>query len=53
LSSIRQIWRAGHKIVSFVHDQVVVETLADDFVPQRVEEIEQLLEFLAVRFLHR
>jgi DNA polymerase I len=38
------VWRAGHKIVSFVHDQIVVETPADDCVPDRVAEIENLMK---------
>jgi hypothetical protein len=38
-----QVWRAGHKIVSFIHDQVVVEAPADDKVAQRGAEIEALL----------
>jgi hypothetical protein len=37
------IWRAGHRLVSFVHDQVVVESPADDRVPERVTEIEELM----------
>ena len=38
------VWRAGHKIVSFVHDQVVVESPADDRVRERVAEIEALMK---------
>ena len=37
------VWRAGHKLVDFVHDQVVVESPADDRVPDRVAEIEELM----------
>jgi hypothetical protein len=39
-----RVWRAGHKVVSFVHDQVVVESPADDRVSARVEEIERLMK---------
>jgi hypothetical protein len=38
------VWRAGHKIVSFVHDQVVVESPADDRISERVAEIEGLMK---------
>jgi 5'-3' exonuclease len=38
------IWRAGYKIVNFVHDQVVVESLADDKVRDRVAHVEQLMK---------
>jgi hypothetical protein len=38
-----KVWRAGHRAVSFVHDQVVVEAPADADVPGRVREIEGLL----------
>jgi len=37
------VWRAGHKPVDFVHDQLVVESPADDRVPGRVAEIEGLM----------
>jgi hypothetical protein len=37
------VWRAGHKLVDFVHDQQVVEAPADDRVPQRIAEIEELM----------
>jgi hypothetical protein len=37
------VWRAGHKIVSFIHDQVVVEAPADDRVVQRADQIAQLM----------
>jgi len=38
------VWRAGHKLVDFVHDQLVVESPADDRVPERVVEIEGLMK---------
>jgi hypothetical protein len=37
------VWRAGYRIVAFVHDQLVVESPADDQVKRRVEEIERLM----------
>jgi hypothetical protein len=39
-----RIWRAGHRPVSFIHDQVVVESPADAKVGQRVAEIEDLMK---------
>jgi hypothetical protein len=38
------VWRAGHRIVSFVHDQLVVECAADARVKDRVAEIESLMK---------
>jgi len=38
------VWRAGYKIVSFVHDQAVVETPADDGVLDRVADVESLMK---------
>jgi hypothetical protein len=37
------LWRAGFRIVGFVHDQVVVESPADDRVLERKGHIESLL----------
>jgi hypothetical protein len=37
------VWLAGHRIVSFVHDQIVVETPADEGIPRRVTEIKELM----------
>jgi len=37
-------WRSGYKIVSFVHDQVVVESVADGLVHQRMAEIESMMK---------
>ncbi len=37
------VWRAGHKLVDFVHDQLVVESPADDRVGDRVGEVEALM----------
>jgi hypothetical protein len=37
------VWRAGYKVVDFVHDQVVVEVPADEQVRQRAGDVERLL----------
>jgi DNA polymerase I-like protein with 3'-5' exonuclease and polymerase domains len=39
-----KVWRAGYKLVDFVHDQLVVESPADDKVHARVTHIEQLMK---------
>src|SRR5262249_33165126 len=38
------VWRAGHRLVDFVHDQLVVESPADDRVPERAAAIERLMK---------
>jgi hypothetical protein len=38
------VWRAGYQLVDFVHDQLVVESPADDKVQDRVAEIERLMK---------
>jgi hypothetical protein len=38
------VWRAGHKIIDFVHDQVVVESPADGRIGERLAEIESLMK---------
>ncbi len=38
------VWRAGYKLVDFVHDQLVVESPADGRVHERVLEIEALMK---------
>ena len=38
------VWRAGHKIVNFIHDQIVVESAADGHIGERVVEIESLMK---------
>jgi DNA polymerase I-like protein with 3'-5' exonuclease and polymerase domains len=37
------VWRAGHRLVDFVHDQLVVEAPANERVPERIAEIEELM----------
>jgi hypothetical protein len=37
------LWRAGYKLVSAIHDQVVIECVADDRVLERKAEIERLM----------
>jgi DNA polymerase I len=38
------VWRAGYKVVDFVHDQLVVECPADDKVKDRVADVERLMK---------
>jgi hypothetical protein len=38
-----RVWRAGYRVVNFVHDEVVVEIPADEAVPARKRDIERLL----------
>ena len=38
-----KLWRAGYKIVSAIHDQVDIETVADDHVLERKADIERLM----------
>jgi hypothetical protein len=37
------VWRAGHQIVDFVHDQLVVQCPADGKVKDRVADVERLM----------
>ena len=43
ISALWFLWRAGYRIVAFVHDQVVIESPADDRVLERKAHIENLL----------
>lgn len=38
------VWRAGYRIVDFVHDQIVVEAPADNWVLARAQHIEHLMK---------
>jgi DNA polymerase I-like protein with 3'-5' exonuclease and polymerase domains len=38
-----RVWRAGYKVVAFVHDQLVVEVPADDQVVEHARAIERLM----------
>jgi hypothetical protein len=38
------LWRAGYRIVAFIHDQVVIECPADDHVLEHKSRIESLLK---------
>ncbi len=38
-----KLWRAGYKLVSAIHDQVVIESVADDRVLERKADIERLM----------
>jgi hypothetical protein len=42
--SLWRVWRAGYKLVSFVHDQLVIECPADDRVKGRVAAVERLMK---------
>jgi len=44
LLALWNVWRAGYKLVDFVHDQLVVESPADDQVASRVADIEHLMK---------
>ena len=39
--SLWLLWRAGYKLVSAIHDQVVIESVADEHVLERKAEIER------------
>jgi hypothetical protein len=38
-----RVWRAGYKVVAFVHDQLVVEVPADDCVREHAGVVEGLM----------
>ncbi|MBL8798906.1 MAG: hypothetical protein JNM56_33790 [Planctomycetia bacterium] len=44
LLGLWRVWRAGYRLVDFIHDQLVVEVPADEQVPQHVAAIEQHLK---------
>ena len=37
------LWRAGYKIVNFIHDEIICEVPEDENLPARVAEIERLM----------
>ena len=39
-----KVWRAGYRLVDFVHDQLVVESPADDKVWERARHLEELMK---------
>ncbi|MDG3005904.1 DNA polymerase [Paludisphaera mucosa] len=39
-----KVWRAGHELAGFVHDEVVSRSPADDRVPDRAAEIQGLMK---------
>jgi len=41
--SLWLLWRAGYKLVSAIHDQIVIESEADERVLERKAEIERLM----------
>src|SRR5262249_3643311 len=38
------VWRAGHRLVDFVHDQLVIESPADEKVPERAAGLERVMK---------
>jgi len=44
LLGLWRVWRAGYKVVDFVHDQLVVESPADAEVKDRLTHIESLMK---------
>jgi hypothetical protein len=38
------VWRAGYKVIDFVHDQLVIESPADDHVGDRIADVEELMK---------
>ena len=38
-----KLWRAGYRIVSFIHDQAVVEVREDDRLEERREQVAELM----------
>jgi DNA polymerase I-like protein with 3'-5' exonuclease and polymerase domains len=38
------VWRAGYHLVDFVHDQLVIESPADDHMAERIAHVEALMK---------
>jgi hypothetical protein len=38
-----KLWRAGYRIVSFIHDQAVVEVRVDERLEENKEQVAELL----------
>jgi hypothetical protein len=43
IHALWDLWRAGYKIVNFIHDEVIIEVPEDENLPTRVAEIERLM----------
>lgn len=43
IHALWNLWRAGYKIVNFIHDEIICEVPEDEHLPARVTEIERLM----------
>ncbi len=43
IHALWDLWRAGYKIVNFIHDEIICEVLEDENLPARVAEIQRLM----------
>jgi DNA polymerase I len=43
IHALWDLWRAGYKIVNFIHDEIICEVPEDENLPARVTEIERLM----------
>ncbi len=43
IHALWDLWRAGYKIVNFIHDEIICEVPEDEHLPARVTEIERLM----------
>lgn len=43
IHALWKLWRAGYRVVNFIHDEVICEVPEDERLPERVAEIEQLM----------
>ena len=43
IHALWDLWRAGYKIVNFIHDEIICEVPEDENLPTRVAEIERLM----------
>lgn len=43
IHALWDLWRAGYKIVNFIHDEIICEVPEDEHLPARVAEIERLM----------
>ena len=43
IHALWDLWRAGYKIVNFIHDEIICEVPEDENLPTHVAEIERLM----------
>jgi len=43
IHALWKLWRAGYRVVNFIHDEVICEVPEDERLPERVAEIERLM----------